>query len=311
MKESVGTLSQKVREIASGTFNAFENFDTENLKKYKKEILIAAVVAPALLYAFWPEKKPEAEQPETPKSEKPTSAVRGAEAPAINQADVATRQIENTPIPTGTELMPFFMAAIAKTESGERKDAEQLVQFDAISGSKSIRAMINQADPPIEMPSEYLEAAHQAGRLFREGVPDNVSDFKKFLKQKGIEDHRVLSYCAIGKYQIIPQFHFDKMGWDPNNIDDLFRFIKQGEKQEELMTRMTQVYGQEYNWDFALMMACHYGGPKAANKLREDAGADWLHQEQANSYPSVVAYVRKTLGYMRQEIDKRETRAAA
>jgi len=208
-------------------------------------------------------------------------------------------------IPADPSYKGKFMKAVAQVESGGFPDKVtkekpltryMLVQFHAIASSGTIRnEMAKDGVPP--PPSELLEKGFTANKLFKEGFPQTYTDFLLALKKWNVNP-KTLAYCALGKYQIVPCFHFARMGWNHKNPEDLYLFLKEPERQEALMEKMTESYGQNYNWNYAAMMATHYGGTRAGDAIASNSHSDRLSREQQLGYPSISNYVQKGLGRM-------------
>lgn len=94
---------------------------------------------------------------------------------------------------------------------------------------------------------------------------------------------------ALGKYQIIPQFHFSKIGLSDTQSDRQ-KFLKTPQLQDKLFSIIIDDLNKKYNGDYRKMAAAYYGGSGAVNKLGKKA-AD-IPQGQ---HPSINEYVESVL----------------
>lgn len=96
---------------------------------------------------------------------------------------------------------------------------------------------------------------------------------------------------ALGKYQIIPKFHFAKVGLNPNSEKDRQRFLKTPALQDRLFSTILNEWSEQYGGDPAKIAAAYYGGDGGVKKLGTPAG----DKPQPGGMPSINSYVRQVL----------------
>ena len=144
--------------------------------------------------------------------------------------------------------------------------------------------------------------------LFKNGV-GSFDDFKERVRtldskndlNNGME---VLSRCAIGKYQIVPRFHFEKIeGWTSGTpekkLQIIHNFLRSETVQDNLNGQIIEELGERGNWDPYVMAAEYYSGGKGREKMKKYRTAikngeievdSLLSRKQAHSYESIMHY---------------------
>lgn len=100
-------------------------------------------------------------------------------------------------------------------------------------------------------------------------------------------------YSALGKYQIMPNFWFDKIGLDPNNQADIQKFLGTPELQEKLHKIVLNTYMDKYGGDKGKAVAAYFGGHAGAMAYGTPQG-DTINDGNL----SINQYVNKVLGKM-------------
>lgn len=98
---------------------------------------------------------------------------------------------------------------------------------------------------------------------------------------------------ALGKYQIIPQFHFAKIGLKDTPADKQ-RFLNSPELQDKLFGIIIDGLVKQYNGDLAKVAAAYYGGGGGASVVGTTAG----NKRQViggREHPSINQYVQSVL----------------
>ena len=96
---------------------------------------------------------------------------------------------------------------------------------------------------------------------------------------------------ALGRYQIMPSFHFSRIGLNPNSEADKKKFLNTPLLQEQLVNNIINERLKKYNNDPKKLLAYFYGGDAAVNKL----GTQKADVKQANNFPSINEYIKNTL----------------
>lgn len=96
---------------------------------------------------------------------------------------------------------------------------------------------------------------------------------------------------ALGKYQIIPKFHFDKIGLDPNSPEDQQKFLQTPQLQDKLFGALLTELNDTYQGDIVKVVAAYYGGDGAAQVVGTAAG----NKPQKGGMPSINEYTRSVL----------------
>ncbi len=138
--------------------------------------------------------------------------------------------------------------------------------------------------------------------LFPEGVPPAYEQFEHDIATKlnttSADAIQILSWCAIGKYQIIPQYHLK-----PCTGEAIYEFMQSETLQEKAMDRITNDLGGRYKWNTLHMAAAFYGGYKAGDKLRDVPQDESLKAEQQHG-SSIFEYANKTVALMKKLMAK-------
>jgi len=98
---------------------------------------------------------------------------------------------------------------------------------------------------------------------------------------------------ALGKYQIIPKFHFSKIGLS-NTSNDRQKFLNSPKLQDKLFNIIIADLAKQYNNDPKKIAAAYYGGAKGANIVGTPAG-DKPQIAGGKKYPSINEYVGSVL----------------
>lgn len=96
---------------------------------------------------------------------------------------------------------------------------------------------------------------------------------------------------ALGKYQIMPKFHFSKIGLNPDSEADRQKFLATPALQDKLFNMIISDLWGTYGGDPRKVAAAYYGGAGGVQKLDTKAG----NVPQAGGAPSINSYVRSVL----------------
>lgn len=154
--------------------------------------------------------------------------------------------------------------------------------------------------------------------LFKNGVSD-FETFKERIKILDSEEDldnatEILSRSAIGKYQIIPRHHFDKItGWNENGnefkLKMIFIYLKNEGSQNQLAKKIIQNSNKRWNGDPYVMAAAYYAGGRGGKIMKKYRDAirngeiqenTSLERKQAYGYGSIMEYAEKVVKYQKR-----------
>lgn len=164
---------------------------------------------------------------------------------------------------------------------------------------------------------------------FPKGIGKNLGEFKTILRKslqpaglygwkeeslteaqrKQLEDKAVLmlGHSALGIYQIVPQFHFRRLGWKMD-AETLYAYLSSPDKQRELVEKVTNDLGEKYDWNPLYMAAEYYSGSGGAKKLKKaiTTGEGWeaVTRGQTYGFNSIYDYSQKTVTLMEELVKK-------
>ncbi len=98
---------------------------------------------------------------------------------------------------------------------------------------------------------------------------------------------------ALGKYQIVPKFHFSKIGL-ANTPTNRKLFLETPALQDQLFEKIIGGLAQQYNNDPAKIAAAYYGGSNGAKVVGTAAG-NKPQYAGGKKYPSINEYVNSVL----------------
>lgn len=111
----------------------------------------------------------------------------------------------------------------------------------------------------------------------------------------------ILARSAVGKYQILPIYHFDGIGLTykgEEGLKNIFKFLQSEEMQSKAAGNLTEQLGKRYDWNYMYMAAAYYGGTTAGDRLRDTPKDPSLTREQANGYGSIAKYAKSATALM-------------
>lgn len=79
-------------------------------------------------------------------------------------------------------------------------------------------------------------------------------------------------YTALGKYQIMPNFHFAEIGLNPDDPADVQKFLTTPALQDQLFKKITDNLATQYGGDETKMAAAYFGGAGAVDKVGTPEG---------------------------------------
>ena len=99
---------------------------------------------------------------------------------------------------------------------------------------------------------------------------------------------------ALGKYQIVPKYHFSKIGL-PNTSAGRQQFLNSPALQDQLFSIIITDLEKQYNGDPRKVAAAYYGGATGASIVGTPA-ADKPQYAGGRAYPSINQYVNSVVG---------------
>lgn len=108
----------------------------------------------------------------------------------------------------------------------------------------------------------------------------------------------ILSHCAVGRYQILPIYHFKKMGWPTTGIEGLramYDFIRENDRQIDTHMAIIGPLWNRYR-DPALVGIAYYSGDSKVERFRQNPDAEEFTRTQFGGHGSIKAYAEKCRG---------------
>lgn len=154
------------------------------------------------------------------------------------------------------------------------------------------------------IPSTYI--LERSAALFKEGIgtfdffKKNVSDK---LVQASVKDPQerirqaavILSCCAIGRFQIVPTYHFKKMGWPTRGEEGLramYEYIRSTDRQVALFKKIIEGQWNRYQ-DIGLVAVAYYAGEGVANAYKKNPKSPQFTEKQYGGHCSIDFYANK------------------
>ncbi|MBN2306926.1 hypothetical protein JXD20_02980 [Candidatus Peregrinibacteria bacterium] len=154
------------------------------------------------------------------------------------------------------------------------------------------------------IPSTFILERSRA--LFKEGVgtfeffkenvtkklvPKNVKDPEERIRQAAV----ILSCCAIGRFQIVPHFHFKRLGWPTRGEEGLkamYNFIRSTDRQIAVFKDIIEGQWNRYK-DIGLVAVAYYAGEETADAYKKNPKASRFHHKQHGGHMSIHDYATK------------------
>jgi len=323
-------MPEESAETSSEVQRGFQRRPDGSLKEgvEKKKQRMEAIVGAITLFAAWMiDRNREASESE----DEETTATRALDE--LKGGGV----IENVKLKKGYEL-----------EVREVKPTEVVKDLDLIAVNlKDILKTKRRADlqeAGIELRDSLATMSSIA--LFREGIGDYASFRETALSrlQPDVTDPteqvnntaEILAKSSLGKYQIRPVFHFEKIGLEwrgEKGLRNIHTFLRDENMQNELNLKIINKSGKKYNWNYPAMAASYYSGKghkteailnkisiaeldklvmmikekkegserdEIWNKIKDVEGVDKVFKTQEFGFGSVAYYVVKAMRYMRE-----------
>jgi hypothetical protein len=192
------------------------------------------------------------------------------------------------------------------------------IQIKAAMNSKNTKALNEKG---ITIPEAVQKLTSTS--MFREGI-GSYEDFINKLAatlQPDVKDPKkltnnlaeILGRCALGKYQILPKFHFGKLGWSYEGeigLRNMYEFLRSPGKQDQLNREIIIRLGERFKGNVRAMAAAYYSGDKggyAMLKLSESGAEEipeWLTRSQTmggGTFGSIAHYSTTVGGYYKKD----------
>ncbi len=133
---------------------------------------------------------------------------------------------------------------------------------------------------------------------FKENVTDNlvhksVKNVTKEDKEERIRQAAViLSCCAVGRFQILPIYHFEKKNWPTTGEEGLramYNFIRSTERQIAVFKGIISGQWSKYK-DVGLVAVAYYAGGEVADEYKANPNSEKFNNTQHGGHSSINAY---------------------
>ncbi len=172
-----------------------------------------------------------------------------------------------------------------------------------------------------EIPDKYLFTGTE---IFR-NMPASFEEFKERLLEKWFPHAKdkekaitrvtdILQNCALGRFQVLPKFHFKKMGWKSKGeqgLRDMFDYLNSPKKQFQLFEKNLKNQIRKFStskydgFDIPVLTAIdYYGGNSKVKKYMLDINNPALAKREYKNHGSVISYrdaVMKQFRHWRSE----------
>lgn len=153
-------------------------------------------------------------------------------------------------------------------------------------------------------PSKFI--LEKSGALFKEGV-GSLDDFKKNLTDKlvdkSVTDPKerirqaavILSCCAVGRFQIVPHFFFEKMGLKTRGeegLKDMYNYIRSTDRQIGVFKKIIEGQWNSFK-DVGLVAVAYYAGDATASAYKQNPEDPRFQQKQYGGHASINEYAQK------------------
>ena len=301
MKHKMDVLSQagqQLRELAQG----FKHFDKQ--EKLRRIGGLVALVTLGLIFdkedlERFKKGEDEIAKDETHEDTEAEKAVENAKKEAeekVEKGEMTEKEMEK-------EFDPKADDVISAKQSATNMYAIRYYEKD---GSKHPRpnrlAKICMQEKAI--PSDFILKGSSA--LFKEGVGtyehfrENVSsklvhESVKDPKERARQAAVILSCCAVGRFQIVPTFFFDKMGWPKRGEEGLralYEFIRSTDRQITTFKKIISAQWEQFH-DVGLVAVAYYAGDGTAKAYKKNPQNPRFHNKQYGGHASIDEYAQK------------------
>lgn len=153
-------------------------------------------------------------------------------------------------------------------------------------------------------PSKFI--LEKSDALFKNGV-GSFDDFKKNvadkLVDKSVTDPAerirqaavVLSCCAVGRFQIVPHFHFKRMNLKTRGeegLKDMYNFIRSTDRQISMLKKIIEGQWNTFK-DVGLVAVAYYAGDDVAHSYKQNPGDPRFQNKQYGGHASINEYAQK------------------
>lgn len=191
---------------------------------------------------------------------------------------------------------PFGIKGVKKYNSSvdlnDRGTAQDIELFRSLADDPVLNSLPE--DEVFDIFNQYLEQRDFNSPLSM-GENGSLEGFKRsIVTQESGGDYGAVGAQtkygnALGKYQIIPQFHFSKIGL-ADTSKDRQKFLNSPELQDKLFTLIIDDLNKKYGGDYSKMAAAYYGGGGAVQKIGTKAA-----DVPQGKHPSINQYIQSVL----------------
>ncbi len=165
------------------------------------------------------------------------------------------------------------------------------------------------------LPSQFIMEG--SSDLYKEGIT-SFSSFKKTTEDRLVDESitdpqererqaaLILSCCAVGRFQIVPYYHFSKLGLateGAEGLKNMYDFICSTEMQIILYEKITDSLWNKYK-DPGLVAIEYYAGGKAAAEYKKNPNSPRLLKKQYGNHGSINNYAQRARGLYAENKEK-------
>jgi len=117
---------------------------------------------------------------------------------------------------------------------------------------------------------------------------DKEAEKKERIRQAAV----ILSCCAVGRFQILPIYHFEKKNWPTSGEEGLramYNFIRSTERQISVFKGIISGQWSKYK-DVGLVAVAYYAGGEVADAYKANPNSEKFNNTQYGGHSSINAY---------------------
>lgn len=131
---------------------------------------------------------------------------------------------------------------------------------------------------------------HVTDKLVHKSVKnkDKKAEKKERIRQAAV----ILSCCAVGRFQILPIYHFKRMGWSTRGEEGLramYNFIRSTERQIATFKKILSGQWNRFK-DVGLVAIAYYAGEDAVIAYKKNPNPQGFEREQSGGHSSINKY---------------------
>ncbi len=317
LKEGLKDIKEMVAENWHAAMEFIKNFNVFSMFEGGKEggKGLQETIAGFFAWFLSPETKKENQSaesaskiPEKPKEKSPEEAAQEARE-FIEKIEKEAEKVQRLVIEYRATQDPaairrYFLEATTRHESESFTKVERQWVINTAAAHYH-RGELRRNSVP-EATLQILEKpGRKSNELFPKGA-ENVEQFRErlmaFFECDATQAGQILKYCAVGPHQIVPAWHFEKIGLNPDNLEDIYHFLSTRENQDVLQGEIADELGKRWDWNPMYMATDYYAGSgnaKALQKfIKEGKWNANLAKPQPGGHESILSYMGRTMELM-------------